>query len=602
MTRKRVKHLIITSLLLTIVLLCTEVNAQSYETVSSRVYQNNAIISNSNKMSLVMRESFKDKYLIDLGELNYKGFTNSQYKEILNFANNTILNKNTSLSNNQKLAKFYDFIVDNFYYYNTPDKISALSSNRKYDNPYYLLTEEYNKNGKIRARDHGYASMLVALARTQGIPSRTVGGYYNKNARGTDITWGSDITNAKINHVWVQVYLSGKWIMLDPVADSYKTYTDSTDTYNDPGVENKRTYFNPSVNTLSNTHIAFKTYAGINNFKYVSTSGERKALLSFLNIKSSGTTNGKKINNSYDTSNSNTWFGASDKYSKVNDYGYVTKIYWPSNKGLYGKLSLSNFSKLENLSVPNNKINNLYLNNNKSLKTVNVSNNNISKVIIRKSKNIVSINTNGNPSTYIEYRYRKSQKKAIIKASSGGTVAVYYHRSGNKNIHTIKATPKDGYKFDGWYKKGKKISDSKVKTLKKSKSFTYVAKFIKKNPKTYIKVSISKQKLWYYKNGKLKKTSKVVTGMRHEHDTPKGLFVIRSKARKIYLIGEDYRSYVNYWMPFYGGYGLHDATWRSYFGGDIYKYNGSHGCVNLPYSVAKYLYKRVPVGTIVKIV
>ena len=602
MTIKKIKHLIITSLLLTIVLLCTEVNAQNYGTLSSRVYQNNVIINNSKKLSLVARESFKDKYLIDLGELNYKGLTSSQYKEILNFANNTILEGNTSLSSNQKLVKFYDFIVDNFYYYNTPEKISSLSSNRKYDNPYYLLTEEYKKNGKIRARDHGYASMLVAFARTQGISSRVVGGYYNKDARGTDILWGSDITSTKLNHVWVQVYVSGKWIMLDPVADSYKTYDDSTDTYNDSGEANNRVYFNPDINTLSNTHIAFKTYSGIKNFKYISTSGERKALLSFLNIKSNGTTNGKKINSKYDTSNSNTWFGPSDKTSKVNDYGYVTKIYWPSKKGLYGKLSLSNFSKLENLSVTNNNINYLYLNNNKSLKTVNVSNNKITKVIIRKSKNVTSINTTGNPSTYIEYKYRKSQKKAVVKAGKGGTVAVYYRRSGSKNLHTLKATPKKGYKFDGWYRKGSKISDSKIKTVKKSSSFTYVAKFIKKHPKTYIKVSISKQKLWYYKNGKLKKTSSVVTGMKNEHDTPKGLFVIRSKARKIYLIGEDYRSYVNYWMPFYGGYGLHDATWRSYFGGDIYKYNGSHGCVNLPYNVAKYLYEHVPMGTIVKIV
>ena len=108
--------------------------------------------------------------------------------------------------------------------------------------------------------------------------------------------------------------------------------------------------------------------------------------------------------------------------------------------------------------------------------------------------------------------------------------------------------------------------------------------------------------MWYYKNGKLKKSSSVVTGMRNEHDTPRGNFRVMGKARKIYLIGEDYRSFVNYWMPFYGGYGLHDATWRSYFGGDIYKYNGSHGCVNLPYSVAKYLYNHVPVGTLVKIV
>ena len=60
-----------------------------------------------------------------------------------------------------------------------------------------------------------------------------------------------------------------------------------------------------------------------------------------------------------------------------------------------------------------------------------------------------------------------------------------------------------------------------------------------------------------------------------------------------------YNSYVNYWMCFIGNdYGLHDATWRwdSEFGGDTYTYNGSHGCINLPYEQAEQLYNLVHVG------
>ena len=44
-------------------------------------------------------------------------------------------------------------------------------------------------------------------------------------------------------------------------------------------------------------------------------------------------------------------------------------------------------------------------------------------------------------------------------------------------------------------------------------------------------------------------------------------------------------------------YGMHDASWRSQFGGSIYKYNGSHGCVNMPRSKVSKLYKMVPNGT-----
>ena len=116
-------------------------------------------------------------------------------------------------------------------------------------------------------------------------------------------------------------------------------------------------------------------------------------------------------------------------------------------------------------------------------------------------------------------------------------------------------------------------------------------------------VSIDKQKLWYYKNGKLKLTSSVVTGMKNSWDTITGTFRIRNKARNTYLVGADYRSFVNYWMLVdYGTQiGLHDATWRSSFGGSIYKYNGSHGCVNLPYGVARTIYNSASVGTLVLI-
>ena len=33
-------------------------------------------------------------------------------------------------------------------------------------------------------------------------------------------------------------------------------------------------------------------------------------------------------------------------------------------------------------------------------------------------------------------------------------------------------------------------------------------------------------------------------------------------------------------MPFDGGIGFHDASWRDEFGGDIYLTDGSHGCIN----------------------
>lgn len=122
---------------------------------------------------------------------------------------------------------------------------------------------------------------------------------------------------------------------------------------------------------------------------------------------------------------------------------------------------------------------------------------------------------------------------------------------------------------------------------------------------TYIDIDITKQHAVYFENGKNKFECDVVTGcVAAGHSTPTGLFQVLNKARNITLKGGSkkkktyYESFVSYWMAFYGnGYGMHDATWRSSFGGEIYKYAGSHGCVNMPPSKIPSLYNMVSIGT-----
>ena len=154
----------------------------------------------------------------------------------------------------------------------------------------------------------------------------------------------------------------------------------------------------------------------------------------------------------------------------------------------------------------------------------------------------------------------------------------------------------------GTYKITYRVSDSFGNSSVKTRT-VQVGTQAERDEANYIMISISKQKLWYYKNGKLKLTSNVVTGTKNTWDTITGRFRIRNKANGTYLTGPDYKTWVNYWMLIdYGTQiGLHDAVWRGSFGGSIYKYNGSHGCVNLPYSVAKSIFYSAPVGTLVLI-
>ena len=112
---------------------------------------------------------------------------------------------------------------------------------------------------------------------------------------------------------------------------------------------------------------------------------------------------------------------------------------------------------------------------------------------------------------------------------------------------------------------------------------------------TYIEVDLTSQKAYAYKDGELLLETDIVSGNRGI--TPEGTDYIYFKQRNRTLIGPDYRTFVNYWMAVIDHIGLHDATWRKSFGGDIYMGNGSHGCVNLPKSVASTLYDTYEVGT-----
>ena len=112
----------------------------------------------------------------------------------------------------------------------------------------------------------------------------------------------------------------------------------------------------------------------------------------------------------------------------------------------------------------------------------------------------------------------------------------------------------------------------------------------------YVEVSIAKQNVWVVKGGKVVVDTPVVTGNVPRHNTPTGVYYILYKATNTTLKGHnddgsEYESHVAYWMPFYLGYGLHDASWRGSFGGSIYMGNGSHGCVNCPPPIMPKIFK-----------
>ncbi|MBE6936438.1 MAG: L,D-transpeptidase [Ruminococcaceae bacterium] len=115
---------------------------------------------------------------------------------------------------------------------------------------------------------------------------------------------------------------------------------------------------------------------------------------------------------------------------------------------------------------------------------------------------------------------------------------------------------------------------------------------------TYVEVDIHNQQITYYKDGKLIVNSDIVTGrVMANWDTPEGLYSSYDRQTDRWLIGEDYAVFVKYWVRIWNAYGLHDASWRTIFGGDQYIRNGSHGCVNIPEAAMEKIYANIEDGT-----
>ena len=114
---------------------------------------------------------------------------------------------------------------------------------------------------------------------------------------------------------------------------------------------------------------------------------------------------------------------------------------------------------------------------------------------------------------------------------------------------------------------------------------------------SYVEIDLTSQHLWVYKDDQLVEETDFVSGnVSRGYNTPVGIYGITYKERNTTLRGANYASKVSFWMPFNGNVGMHDASWRSSFGANIYLTNGSHGCVNLPSKKAEVIYGYVEQG------
>lgn len=126
----------------------------------------------------------------------------------------------------------------------------------------------------------------------------------------------------------------------------------------------------------------------------------------------------------------------------------------------------------------------------------------------------------------------------------------------------------------------------------------YAGSFADNYGGTYVEIDLTNQTMYYYLDNELQLETPIVTGCwSNGNMTPSAVCYIVNKARNIWLDGPTWHSFVYHWMCITGQIGIHDSTWRSSYGGEIYKYGGSHGCINTPMDAVDELFNTVEIGT-----
>lgn len=168
--------------------------------------------------------------------------------------------------------------------------------------------------------------------------------------------------------------------------------------------------------------------------------------------------------------------------------------------------------------------------------------------------------------------------------------------SGKSNIaytHGAGETVRVAARLDGWYLL---MNGNYIRGDLLTVDFMDVVNHFVEKYNDIVIVSITHQYVKYYQYGVVIAEGDCVTGKATSTPTPTGLYTIDRKNHDFDMNGNP-KNHVKYAAYFNGGIALHDAdNWRSKYGGTIYKKNGSHGCVNLPGSLAKAIYENCTKG------
>ncbi len=363
-------------------------------------------------------------------------------------------------SDYDKLLKLYEYVTSEFYY----DSIAFSTHSYQYANPYNNLYNHVNKiasqnsdsQGRVATTCQGFSAIFLSLARAQGIPTRFVFGH---RATSPSNSWETEPNIGVRDHWWVESYVDGRWIFIDPTIGTNNKWNKNTNVWQYFGLTNY-TYFDPSQEQIAVSHIYHNIYPDKRYGYLITDAGEIETISSFLEQQSSGRKNGLIMNSSYQKDDLKTWGDGYKAHFMGNGYGNTTHIQW-SNKGFTGNADFSDMKKLRVFSMHHNKLESVDLSGCSSLENAYLYCNNLSEVDLSGCKNLqfASVTTDN---LLQEARLYANNKNITITAGQHGAFQFKYNASNDKEVE-VRFKPNIGYKVQGFYNgNNKKLSSSKT--------------------------------------------------------------------------------------------------------------------------------------------
>jgi len=350
-------------------------------------------------------------------------------------------------SDYDKLLKIYEYAAGNFYY----DTIAFNTKKNQYANPYRniynfenSIKSENSSKGRVATTCQGFSGIMVALARAQGIPARLVEGH---RATSPTYNWRTEKNITKRDHWWVEAYVNGRWVTVDPTVGTNNRWDSETGKWQTYGVTNY-TYFDPSPEQLAVSHLAFSIYRNKYLGYEITDAYEMMKLTNFFGqYGQSYTTNGRLLNPSYSSSSTKTWGDGVINNFYGDGAGRISRISW-KGFGLAGSADFSGFTKLKYLYLNDNALTSANMAGDSVLQKVDLRNNRITSIDLSDCTKLTSVKTKGNALTSTILSHGK--KNRTITSGDHGSFYFTYSTTAKYKMK-LYFTPDLGYKVDGLY-------------------------------------------------------------------------------------------------------------------------------------------------------